>query len=202
MTKSASPYNGALTREQFLFPEMRVTAKLLCEGFSPDEAVQKIVEDNLFQFPTERMTGNIAKVCIRRLLRLPDDSLIVSVANDTAGNAKQVCLYAIMKDNRLVRDFMITVIGEKYRVQDMHFNASDLNVFFMRLQEQDDKVASWSDSTIKKIKSVIRRILIENEYIYEKGSDELLPVLISNKLENAILACGDDALLAAFNRFI
>lgn len=202
MTKDTSPYNGALTREQFLFPEMRVAARLLYEGYSPDEAVQTIVENNLFQFPTERMTGNIAKVCIRRLKELPDDSLIASVSDDPAGTAKQVCLYAIMRDNRLVRDFMITVIGEKYRVQDMHFTASDLNVFFMRLQEQDDKVASWSDSTIKKIKSVIRRILIENEYIHEKGSDELQPVLISNKLENAILACGDNAALTAFNRFI
>ena len=202
MTKAASPYNGALTREQFLFPEMRIAAKLLCEGYSPDEAVQKIVDDNLFQFPTERMTGNIAKVCMRRLKALPEDALIASVANDPAGTAKQVCLYAIMRDNRLVRDFMITVIGEKYRVKDMHFNASDLNVFFMRLQEQDDKVASWSDSTVKKIKSVMRRILIENEYIYEKGSDELQPFLLSGKLENAIIACGDKASLPAFNRFI
>ena len=44
---------------------------------------------------------------------------------------------------------------------------SDLNVFFMRLQEQDDEVASWADSTIQKIKRVLNRILIENEYITE-----------------------------------
>lgn len=202
MTNSSSPYNGSLTREQFLFPETRIAARLLCEGCSAEEAVQRIIEDNLFQYPTERMTGNIAKVCIRRLEGLADDSLVSSIANDPAPAAKQVCLYAIMRDNRLVRDFMLTVVGEKYRVQDMHLSSSDLNIFFMRLQEQDDKVATWSDSTIRKIRSVIRRILIETEYIYEKGSDDLLPVLISGKLENAIIECGDKAALPAFNRFI
>lgn len=202
MTNSSSPYNGSLTREQFLFPETRIVAGLLCDGCSAEEAVQRITEDNLFQYPTERMTGNIAKVCIRRLAGLPDDSLVSSIANDPAPAAKQVCLYAIMRDNRLVRDFMLTVVGEKYRVQDMHLSSSDLNIFFMRLQEQDDKVATWSDSTIRKIRSVIRRILIETEYIYEKGSDELLPVLISDRLENSIIECGDKAALPAFNRFI
>ncbi len=27
-----SPYSGAITREQFLFYEVRTTAKLMCEG--------------------------------------------------------------------------------------------------------------------------------------------------------------------------
>ena len=76
-----------------------------------------------------------------------------------------------------------------------------MNVFFMRLQEQDDKVASWSDGTIKKIKSVLRRVLIENEYIDGSKSGELKPVLITRKLENAIRECGDQMALPAFNCF-
>ena len=132
---------------------------------------------------------------------LPDKSLIASIAYDPVDTAKQVCLYAMMRDNRLVWEFMITVIGEKYRVQDLHFGQIDMNVFFMRLQEQDDKVASWSDGTIKKIKSVLRRVLIENEYIDGSKSGELKPVLITRKLENAIRECGDQMALPAFNCF-
>ena len=49
-----SKYNGGLTREQFLFHEMRTTAKLLSEGIPEEEAVEKIVSENLFQYPTER----------------------------------------------------------------------------------------------------------------------------------------------------
>ena len=53
-----SSYNGGLTREQFLFYEMRITAKLLCEGLSQQEVISKVREENLFQFPTEKMIDN------------------------------------------------------------------------------------------------------------------------------------------------
>ena len=115
--------------------------------------------------------------------------------------AKQGCLYAIMRENRNIWEFMITVIGEKYRLLDMTFSDSDLNIFFMRLQEQSDIVASWTESTIKKMKSVIKRILIENDYIDSGRSKVLNPVLLSNTLENAIRSNNDLLALPAFNCF-
>ena len=60
---------------------------------------------------------------------------------------------------------MVTVIGEKYRLKDTSFGKIDLNVFFMRLQEQDDYVATWSDSTVTKLKQVLQKTLVDNEYI-------------------------------------
>ena len=47
--QEASPYNAAITREQFLFYEMRTTAKLVCEGLSKDEITERIVKEKLFQ---------------------------------------------------------------------------------------------------------------------------------------------------------
>ena len=47
------PYIASLTREPFLFYEMRSTAKLMVEGNSDDEIVKEIAEQNLFQYPTE-----------------------------------------------------------------------------------------------------------------------------------------------------
>ena len=195
----SSPYNGSLTREQFLFHEMRIAAKLLDEGLSESEVVEEIVNDNLFQFPTERMVKNLARVCVRRLKQLEDDSMVRAVAMQPFDVAKQICLFAMMKDNRLVWDFMITVIGEKYRTLDMSFSKADLNTFFMRLQDQDDKVASWTDSTIKKIKSVLTNVLVENDYLDDYRSEKLNPVLIEPILENYIRATDDTKALQAFN---
>ena len=48
------PYIASLTREPFLFYEMRSTAKLMAEGNSDDAIVKEIVEQNLFQYPTEK----------------------------------------------------------------------------------------------------------------------------------------------------
>ena len=48
------PYIASLTREPFLFYEMRSTAKIMSEGISDDAIVKKNVEQNLFQYPTLR----------------------------------------------------------------------------------------------------------------------------------------------------
>ena len=197
--KDASPYSAVLTREQFLFYETRITAKLLEEGLSREEVIDRIVAENLFQYPTEKSIRRMALVCCHRLEALNDKSLQSAIATQPSEVAKQICLYAMMKQYRLVWDFMITVIGSKYRNFDMTFGKIDLNTFFARLQEQDSWVATWSDSTITKIKQVLARILVENDYLDSISSDHLNPVLISTLLENGIRSNNDNIALAAFN---
>ena len=106
-----------------------------------------------------------------------------------------------MLDSRLVWEFMITVIAEKYRLRDNSFGKIDLNTYFIRLQEQDDTVATWSVSTIERIKQIITKILVENEYLNNSKSTILNPVLIQPVLENAIRNNGDINVLPAFNCF-
>lgn len=197
--KDASPYSAVLTREQFLFYETRITAKLLEEGLSREEVIDRIVAENLFQYPTEKSIRRMALVCCHRLEALNDKTLQSAIATQPSEVAKQICLYAMMKQYRLVWDFMITVIGSKYRNFDMSFGKIDLNTFFARLQEQDSWVATWSDSTVAKIKQVLAKILVENDYLDSISSDHLNPVLISTLLENGIRSNNDNIALAAFN---
>lgn len=203
MQRDESPYmgSGQMTREQFLFYEMRTTARLMAEGLSEKEIIERIVKDNLFQYPTEKSIQKMARTCMVRLKSLEDANLIVVIASQPAEIAKQVCLYAMMKRYRLIWDFMITVIGEKYRISDGSFGKIDLNSFFLRLEEQDDLVASWSDSTISKLKQVLTRMLVENEYIDSARATKLNPVWLQPVLENAIRANGDENALPAFNCF-
>ena len=105
----------------------------------------------------------------------------------------------MMKQNLLVWDFMVTVIGEKYRLLDTSFRRMDLNIFFARLQEQNDNIAGWSDQTIQKIKSVLIRVLVENDYLDSNRAERLNPVLITPLLERKIRKTGDIAALPAFN---
>ena len=195
------PYIASLTREPFLFYEMRCTARLLSEGFDEKAVVKKIVEQNLFQYPTEKTIDRIAKGCIKRLHALEDEDLIHAIATQPTDVAKQICLYAMMKQSRLIWEFMVTVIGEKYRLRDMSFGRIDLNIFFMRLQEQSDTVASWSDTTITKLKQIIVRVLVGNEYLDNTKADHLNPVWLYPVLENAIKSNGDTVVLPAFNCF-
>jgi hypothetical protein len=194
-------YNGGLTREQFLFYEMRIVANLVNQGLSRDEIAKKIYDENLFQFPTERAINLITRCCFRRLDALESDVLIEQLATASIDVAKQITLYAMMKQNRIVWDFMITVIAEKYRTQDFSFSKKDLNLFFLRLQEQNDDIATWTDGTINKIKQVLLKTLVECEYLDSTKSENLNLIYIVPELEDEIKANNDIAALAAFNCF-
>ena len=199
MLRESSPYSAAITREQFLYYEMRTTARLFCEGLTEREIIDRIERENLFQYPTEKMLRNIASACVRRLKAMNDPDLITAIAVQPSDTAKQICLYAMMKQYRLVWDFMVTVIGSKYESCDMSFGKRDLNVFLLRLQEQDDWVATWTETTIAKVKQILTRILVENEFLDRISADHLNPILINPLLENAIRSNGDVKALAAFN---
>lgn len=171
------------------------------DGISDYEVINRIVDDNLFQYPTEKTVRKMAKTCVSRLKAMSDEKLVEAIASQPSETAKQICLYAMMKQYRLVWDFMITVIGEKYRMQNFSFSQMDVNVFFMQLQEQDDYVAGWSETTVKKIRQILIRVLAENEYLDNIKADRINPVWLNPVLENAIRSNNDDRALSAFNCF-
>lgn len=192
-----TPYR-TITREQFLFHEMRIVARLIKEGKSDEQIIQEVTDNNLFQYPTKRMIKNITQVCLNRFNKANSQELIDIVANDSADAAKQACLFLMMNYYRLVWEFMITVIGEKYRTKDTSFTKMDLNSFFTRLQEQNDVVASWSDATIGKCKQVLKKTLVENGYLDNSRSEVLNPVLLDFRVKEAIEDSNNKEALIAF----
>ena len=192
-----TPYR-TITREQFLFHEMRIVARLIKEGKSDEQIIQEVAENNLFQYPTERMIKNITQVCLNRFNKANSQELIDIVANDSADAAKQACLFLMMNYYRLVWEFMITVIGEKHRTKDTSFTKMDMNSFFTRLQEQNDTVASWSDATISKCKQVLKKTLGENGYLDNSRSEVLNPVLLDFRVKEAIEDSNNKEALIAF----
>ena len=194
-------YNGSLTAEQFLFYEIRIAAKFYIEGITIEEAIEKIKKDNLFQYPTERQVSRLARACYKRLDALENEQLIHELAFAPTEIAKQINLYAMMRYNRLVWEFMIGVVGEKYRNQDFSFSRKDINAFFTRLQAQDDSVSAWSENTISKIQSVLIRVLIETGYLDNLRDTTLNPILLCEELEDGIKTNNDFDALPAFNYF-
>ena len=192
-------YGGMITREQFCFFETRTIARLICEEKTEKDIMEEVVRDNLFQYPTERTIKSVAKACFQRMQGLNSEELVHIVAYGPLEEAKQICLYAMMKQYPLVRDFMVKLVGEKYRLFDMSFGALDLNIFFTNLQNSNEEVAGWSDNTIQRIKQILRKILVENEYLDDLKSDHLNPVFLESRLEAAIRENGDLSTLPAFN---
>lgn len=192
-------YNGAFTREQFLFHEMRTTARLMEEKLSEDQIIDKIAAENLFQYNTERSIKRMAKLCVFRLKNMGSDALISAIATKSSETARQICLYAMMKQFRIVWEFMILVIGEKYRSLQLNFNRAEMNAFYDQLIEHNEIVAGWSESTIAKQKQILMKLLVDNGYLDTAKAEKISPVLISGILAQEIRNNGDEMALVAFN---
>jgi hypothetical protein len=106
-----------------------------------------------------------------------------------------------MCQNLIVRDFMVDVIGEKFRVGLAIFDKSDVARFMFTLGNRVESVSKLSDETVKKVKSVLVKCLAEAGYLTTIRSTDLLQVSPSEELIRIIKERGDGDMLPAFNVF-
>ena len=191
-------YKSSITREKFLYFEMRVIAKYKMEGYSDEEILDIAKKENILQLPTEKSINSLTRGCLNRL-NANDIRTVELIANASTDIAKQANLYSLMNYNRLVWDFMVTVIGNKYENFDFSFGKKDVNVFFSTLREHNTDVAEWSESTLERIRSVFINALVETEYLDDTKSEILNPVYLYDEVKEIIVDSGDEIILPAFN---
>lgn len=203
MTAPAT-YRGTITREQWLVDETRVIARLMVEeGLTNDaELIERVTSQNLFQYPTEREQASIARACARRLCSLSDDPqtrerAIDLVAHGTPDQLNQTNLYAMMRDNRVVWDFMLCLVARKFEALDSTLHRYEIVDFLEGLRTQSAKVATWSDATLNKARQVLTACLA-NCGMYNRKTEQLVPLFLDFELEMCIRANGDEAALRAF----
>ena len=203
-----APYRGTITREQWLLRETRTVARLRADAAGSGkplelaDVVDLAAEENIFQYPTEREVKSIARACWRRLDALSDDPslrnrLIDLVAAGTPDQARQVNLYALARDNRIVWEFLVVVVARKFQGLDESLPKREIVAFLEGLRAQDERAARWSDATLNKIRQVLTACLVECG-MYDRRAETLLRPLLDLTLEQAMRANGDQVLLPAF----
>lgn len=187
---------NTIAREQFLLNEARIMARLRLEGMSPEDAARKVKEENLFRYPTERSLKRITLACNRRLDALEDERLVRIIAYGMPSAAAQTNLYAMMQYYPLVRHFMVTEIARHYAEFDYKFDATDMNAYFTRLASEFDNFTTMSESTISKLKQVLKKCLKKAEIL--DADDRLTNMLLDMELEDILRERRDKQALAAF----
>ena len=193
------PYNGAITREQFLFRETRTVARLRVGGTHTDEQIAEMVfEENLFERRTNHDIRSIVHAILTRLDALESEDLEDLIANGPLEDAHQANLYAMMRTYRLVWEFMVGVVGERYRMGDLYLEQWEIRKFLEDLRSREPDASTWSDATLNKMRQVLANCL-RQVGILEGRSTEMAPISIAPRLEEGIVANGDHAALIAFN---
>lgn len=183
-------YSSSLNGASYLLFELKQVVKLQRMGLSTQEIRRKVVDDNIFQFENKgRITRTLPSV-IRRA-KVIDSTLASLMLEGSIEMSKVINLYAIMKTDLLFYEFMDEVISEKFQNNDYLIEKKDINLFFTTKSEQSDKVASWSDINIEKLKRAFMQVLFESGMLKDRRGKELNHLIIDEQIKNHLTHIGD-----------
>ena len=141
---------------------------------------------------TEREFREIKK----RLELLTPDQLEVMIHGDLISQ-KQIAFLALCKHYAFIRDFVIEVIRDKMLLFDYKINESDLNSFIKHKMYQHPELEEFSDSTMKKAKQVMFRIL-EQAGIINNSKEKIIQPQLLQPIVIKVIATDDRSLLRVF----
>lgn len=182
-------YSTSLTGAGFRLFEFKLVVNLIEEGLTDDEIKRKVFDENLFQQKASSTTRSFPYI-LKRAKAL-DEQLRYFVLNEQIQVVKQINFYAIMKTDLLFYEFMEEVIKYKIQNNDLIYETKDINIFFNNKADYNEKLAKWSESTLKRLKSSYNRLLLEIGYLSKFNSIDLIPVQIDDLLRDYLIKIND-----------
>lgn len=162
-------YSASATKHAFWFMEFRKVVQLLSEGKNFDTIKAMNKEENIFGAPSAIRATQIYNTVTARVKTL-DKSFIPVFQNGDTSTQKMFVLVAAMAYDTLLFDFVYEVIREKMIIGSNEFSDSDFRIFFKDKQLQSEKIAGWTEQSIKKLMVSYKTMLFESG-LTDKGKD-------------------------------
>lgn len=190
-------YTATNMARPFWIKEMITGASLRKEGYSDKEIRNKSYEENIFQARSENAKVKVASGVISRMNML-DNYIIDMLVNCNMETAKQIVIYAIMKDDKFFFDYMNEIYKDKIILKDYKIQDSDVKIFIQRKQEQIPEVAAWVETTVKRLTSQYSTYLKDAGFINKtKENLEITIPIINKQLQDHLIEIGDEIYLQA-----
>ena len=153
-------YSAGAVKLSFWFIEFRKVVELLHEGKNAEQIKSLALNENLFAAPTTLRANQIYHTVTGRIRAL-DESFIPLFTRSDLATQKLFALIAAMAYDTLFFDFVYEVIREKMILGTYEFSDSDVRVFFKDKQQQNEKVAGWTDATLVRLGRCYKTMLYE-----------------------------------------
>ena len=157
---SRNEYSAGAVKHAFWFMEFRKVVLLRLEGKTWDEIKHLNEEENIFGAPTTLRATQIWGTVSARVKSL-DDSFYPLFETCDLASQKLFALVAAMTYDTLFGEFVYELVREKMIIGSNELSDSDIRVFFNYKQQQDEKVAKWTDATIKRLGATYKSMLYE-----------------------------------------
>ena len=153
-------YSAGAVKHAFWFMEFRKVVSLRLAGKSWEEIKQLSENENIFGAPTRLRATQIFNTVSARVKSLDDSFYPIFEACDMASQ-KLFALVAAMTYDVLFGELVYELVREKMIIGSNELADSDLRIFFKGKQQQSEKVAKWTEATIKKLMVSYKSMLYE-----------------------------------------
>ena len=177
-------YSAKLTAEPFLYVETKIIGRYLLDGEDEQELKKRNIEENLIKHKKVGSVKRVNSPIFRRLDVMDKEMLEEFVCSDIE-TSKYILLYAIMKTDRLVRDFIVEVYKDKLYMKKEYIEKFDIDNWYEEKCILSQALRERTESTTAKLKQVIMKIMQDSGLVIkEKDRFKIVRPLIK---ENFII---------------
>ena len=187
-------YQADLSAGSLMLRESRVIAGLLLQRPDSSAWEHALRVDNVLQKSSPATAVRQARL-IRLRLESIDSSVWHAIKEGDKETATQLLFGAAVNHSELLKDFLREVVADHVRRLEPSLSVNAWEPFLHDCAARDPAVATWSNSTRKKLLQVIIRILAEARYLESTRSLRLLPPHMHPAVRQALLAAGEGQLV-------
>jgi len=194
VTMAEEAYVLSFTAGALLHRESLTVAQLFDKVRDWDAVRARVLDGNLLRMRTQNASKRIFREVASRLKQLTAAELDLLLTGSRP-EQQQLLWLAICKRYRFIYDFAVEVIREKFLRLDFELTYDDYDVFFNNKAEWHPEVAGVAESTRKKLRQVVFKMLHEVNFLSTEG--QILPALPTAR-EIAVIAADAPEHLAVF----
>ena len=190
-------YSAGMVKRSFWFSEFRRVIQHLNSGKTIAEIKKMNIKENIFAAPTQARAIQIFNTVARRIKSL-DQAVYLLFEQSDVSMQKIITLIAIMATDSLFFDFVYEVYREKLILGSDELTDSDIRIFFKNKQMQSEKVAIWTDYTLKRLGTCYKTLLMEAGITDRStGNRKILKPILDKSLEDCLRSNGMEIMIHA-----
>ncbi len=178
-------YSMSFTSGALLYQESLTVAQLYAEMDDWDAVRDRVLDDNLLRMRTTNSSKRIFQEVASRLKCLTPAELTL-LRTGSQQEQRHLLWLAICKRYRFIYDFAVEVMREKFIRLDFALSYDAYDIFFNDKAEWHAEVAGVAESTRKKLRQVLFKMLREANLLTQE--DQILPVVLSPRTLDVIVA--------------
>ena len=183
-------YSAKLTSEPFLYNETKTLASYLLNGISVEALKKKNVEENLIKHKSVISVKRTSSAIFRRLKVMNEDMLNEFVNSDIL-ISKYILIYAIMKTDNLVKDFIKQVYCDKILLLKDYIEKIEIDNWFEKIYA-DSNLNEISNTTKYKLKQVTMKIMMDSGLVVkEEEKYRIIIPILNDKFKKLLSDVGD-----------